>query len=545
INRVTRHADWTRVREFTVHGGSFGYRRLTADVGDAVNDAVALRVTGMYENSDTFRDAVGIERYGVNPTAAFAPGANTRVTAGYEYFHDERTTDRGIPSFGGRPLEIDRSTFFGSTSLNRARVDVHALFAGVEHVFSNGITLRNRLRYADYDKFYQNLVPEAVTLDRASVTLTGYNSGTLRRNLFNQTDLIVVRQTGRIGHTLVAGIEGGRQVTDNRRLTAFFPAAGPSARAILVPLSSPTTTQPVEFRAFGSDADNHGVATTVGLYLQDQLALSEQVEAIVGVRYDKFRVDLFDNRTGTEFTGDDDLVSPRLALVYRPARPMSLYASYTRAYLPRAGEQLASLSLSNQALDPENFRNYEVGLKWDVRPALSFTAAVFRLDHGNVVVPDPVNPGRTLLVDAERVAGLELEVAGRLRPEWSVQGGYAYQDGEITRSLSSAVVAGARLGQVPRHSFSLWNKYDVSRHWGVGLGVIARSDRFVATDNRVVLPAFARVDAAVFFQVTPQVRLHVNVENLFDEHYFWAAHNNNNIAPGSPRAARVVLTTRF
>jgi catecholate siderophore receptor len=545
INRITRQADWTRARELTVQGGSFGYRRLTADLGDGVNDAVALRVTGMYENSDTFRDAVDLERYGVNPTAAFAPTPNTRVTVGYEYFHDERTVDRGIPSLGGRPLDIDRSTFFGSTELNRARINLHALFGGVEHVFGSGLTIRNRLRYADYDKFYQNLVPEAVTPDRASVTLTGYNSATWRHNLFNQTDLIVVRQTGRIGHTLVAGIEGGRQVTDNRRLTAFFSSAGPSVRAILVPLASPTTTQPVEFRAFGNDADNHGVATTVSLYLQDQMALSAQVEAIVGVRYDQFQVDLLDNRTGTEFTGDDKLMSPRLALLYRPAPPLSLYASYTRAYLPRAGEQLVSLSLSNQALDPEIFRNYEVGLKWDVRPALSFTAAVFRLDHGNVVVPDPVNPGRTLLADAERVAGLELEVAGRIRPEWSVQGGYAYQDGEITRSLSSAVVAGARLGQVPRHSFSLWNKYDVSRQWGVGLGVIARSDRFVATDNRVVLPAFARVDAAVFFQVTPQVRLHVNVENLFDEHYFWAAHNNNNIAPGSPRAARVVLTTRF
>jgi len=81
--------------------------------------------------------------------------------------------------------------------------------------------------------------------------------------------------------------------------------------------------------------------------------------------------------------------------------------------------------------------------------------------------------------------------------------------------------------------------------WGVGLGVISRGDRFAATDNTVVLPGFTRVDAAVFATLSPRLRAHVNVENLFDERYSWAAHNNNNIAPGSPRAVRLALTTRF
>ncbi len=79
-------------------------------------------------------------------------------------------------------------------------------------------------------------------------------------------------------------------------------------------------------------------------------------------------------------------------------------------YLPRAGEQLSSLSLTNQALDPEEFRNYEVGAKWDVNPGLAFTAALYRLDRSNVVVPDPVDPTRSILVDAQRTKGLELEL---------------------------------------------------------------------------------------------------------------------------------------
>jgi catecholate siderophore receptor len=234
-----------------------------------------------------------------------------------------------------------------------------------------------------------------------------------------------------------------------------------------------------------------------------------------------------------------------VGVVVKPVAPVSVYASYSRSYLPRAGEQLSSLSLTNQALEPEVFRNVEVGAKWELGPAVSLTSAVYRLTHGNVVVRDALDPTLSHLVDAERTTGLELELAGSLSERWSLHGGYAYQDGEITRSLSATVPAGTRLAQVPRHSFSLWNRYDVTSRIGVGLGVLSKSDRFVATDNLIVMPSFVRADAALFATITRRVRAHVNVENLFDERYFWAAHNNNNIAPGSPRAVRLSLTTQF
>jgi catecholate siderophore receptor len=60
-----------------------------------------------------------------------------------------------------------------------------------------------------------------------------------------------------------------------------------------------------------------------------------------------------------------------------------------------------------------------------------------------------------------------------------------------------------------------------------------------------VLPGFTRVDGAVFFTPTPRLRIQANLENIFNESYYASAHNNNNITPGSPRALRVALTTRF
>ena len=420
INRVTRQADWTPAQEFSVQGGSWGHRRLTGDVGTAVSPRVAVRLTGMYENSETYRNDADLERYGLNPTVAFALGPRTTFRTGYEHFHDDRTTDRGVPSFQGRPLATDASTFFGNPDISRADITVNAVSSTLEHSFGSGVLLRNRLAYGDYDKYYQNVFPGPVNAAGTTVRLEGYSSGTQRQNLFNQTDVILSRQTGRLQHTLVAGVELGRQQTDNRRLTAFFDSIGPNSPFVTVPVSDPTTTLPVGFRAAGSDADNRGVATAVGVYAQDQIGLSPQLEAIVGLRYDRFQVDLRDNRAAADLRGEDSLLSPRAALVYKPRAPISFYASYALSYLPRAGEQLASLNPTNQALDPEEYRNYEVGAKWDIVPALSFTAAVYRLDRGNVVVPDPLNPGVSHLVDAQRTSGVEIDLRGRLSPRWSL-----------------------------------------------------------------------------------------------------------------------------
>ena len=75
---------------------------------------MAVRGNAIYENSDLFRRGAFVERVGVNPTASFSHGAATTITTAVEYFRDERTADRGVPSFGGRPVVGDPATFFGN-----------------------------------------------------------------------------------------------------------------------------------------------------------------------------------------------------------------------------------------------------------------------------------------------------------------------------------------------------------------------------------------------------------------------------------------------
>jgi catecholate siderophore receptor len=548
INRVSKLPQWSTVREGSLTLGSWKNRRATVDVGQAVNDSVAVRVNAMAEDSDSYRNGVNIRRAGINPTVAIRAGANTGVVLSYEHFRDDRTADRGISSFNGAPFETDASTFFGSAALSPTWARVDAFTAVIEHDLGNGATLRNRTRYADYDKFYQNIYASSVIGVRGGVQkldLGGYNNATQRTNLFNQTDLTFALNTGSIRHKLATGLEFGRQVTDNFRNTAFFTANGKESTAYEVTAANPAFNAPVTFRQAASDANNHGTATVASLYAQDQVEFTPHWQAIVGLRYDRFNVDFLNNRNAAKFDITDSKVSPRVGLVYKPVEAVSIYGSYSLAFVPRAGDQLSSLTPSNAAFDPEKFKNLELGAKWDIRPNLSATAAIYRLDRSNVVVTNPADATRSILVDGQRSKGVELGLGGNVTPQWNVMGGYAWQDAKLTAATSAAIPAGTTVPQVPTHSLSLWNRYDFTPTFGAGLGVAYRDGIFTSTSNKVRLPAFTRVDAALYYALSNQFKLQLNIENLFDKQYYASANSDTNITPGSPRALRVSLHAKF
>lgn len=545
INRVSRQAGWNPSREIVLQAGSWNDRRLTADLGSGFGPSLAGRISTVYESAGSYRNGVSLTRFGVNPTLAVNLGAATMLRVGYEHFRDERTADRGVSSFGGRPIAGSPSTFFGDPDRSTSRAEVNLTTAFVEHRFPNGSTLRTRTMYGAYDKFYQNVFPGVTNAAGTAVSLSAYNHDTERTNVFNQTDWVSIGHTGPLSHALLAGAEFGRQRTTNLRLTGYFTSLGPTVSSLFVPLDNPTTALPLEFSPGASDADNIGVATVAATYIQDQVSLTRRLQVVVGLRVDRFDVSFSNRRTQADLAATDVLLSPRVGVIIKPATPMSVYGNVSVAYLPRAGEQLGSLSLTNQALDPERFTNYEVGAKWDVSPSLAFTAAAYRLDRSNVAVPDPVDPTRSILADAQRTEGVELEVSGDVSSRWHVQGGYAYQNGRLTHTISSTALAGATLAMLPAHSLSFWNRVDLSAAWEVGLGVIHRGDSFTSLDNAVSLPAFTRADVGVFYNISRRMRAQLNVENVFDTLYYPSAHNNTNITPGSPRALRLSVVTRF
>ena len=201
-------------------------------------------------------------------------------------------------------------------------------------------------------------------------------------------------------------------------------------------------------------------------------------------------------REGTNLTGTMRCGRRGLALIAKPTADLSLYASYSRSYLPQSGDQFSSLTDVTDGLKPERFDNYEVGAKWEIMDGLLATAAVYRLDRSNTRATDPLDPARTILTGKQRTRGVELGLERSVTSRWLIAGGYSFQNAKIVSATASAR-AGAGVPLVPRHSASLWNRYEVNARLGVGLGVIARSKSYASVSNAVKLPGYARVDAAL------------------------------------------------
>ncbi len=541
INRSTKEANFRTLRELSVVGGSFGQARATIDVNEPLSTRSAVRLNALYEDAGSFRNHVELQRQGVNPTVTFLPAEPTKFTLSYEYLRDHRTADRGITSWQGRPAPVPMDLFYGNPDDSYVRATVNLVTSLIEHRIASGLEIRNRTQFGDYERGYQNYVPGAVSADQTTVALTAYNNATQRKNIFNQTDFTYRVSTGGVRHALLGGVELGRQLTDNFRNTGYF---NNTATSLAVPYANPSIATPVTFRQSASDADNHLKAEVGAIYAQDQIEFCQHWQAVAGLRFDAFSLDYFDNRTGEKLDRRDNLVSPRAGLIYKPLSSMSIYSSYSVSYLPSSGDQFSSLTTITQQVKPEKFTNYEIGAKFDLQRDVFLMAAVYQLDRTNTRSTDPNDPTRILQTGSQRSQGLEIGLTGTITKLWTTSAGYAYQDAYF-RSSTIAARAGARVAQVPKHSFSVWNKYQLTSKLGVGLGVIQRSDTFATVDNTVTVPGYTRVDAALFYNFSSRWRAQVNGENLLNKKYFLNADSNTNISPGSPLAIRVSLSTRL
>jgi catecholate siderophore receptor len=537
VNRVSKQPLFESFGGGSASVDSFGAWYVDADFNQRFALGAAGRVNAVYEELRNHRHAYSGRRFAVNPTARMLLGPNTGVSLSWEYADDERVVDRGLPSFQGRPLEGYRDTFFGIGGLNETQLKAHLLRANFEHRFAPNLTLNSRLLYADYDKHYSNAYPNsAVTLDatgRRQLQIGSYADAFQRENLFAQADLVWTGDTGGIGHTLLGGVEYGRQDGGNQRFN------GASANILLAdpPQIPALAINPAPARSTRSDVN------LLALYVQDQIAIGDHLQLIAGLRYDRFELEVADLVGSGTARRTDNLWSPRLGLVVKPIEPISLYASYSRSYLPQSGDQFNSLDVTAAALEPEQFENYEVGLKWQALPALLLSAAAYQLDRTNTRAPG-ATAGTVVLTGAQRSRGIELEAAGRIASRWQLSAGYTLQKADI-RATTSAAPAGREIAQVPRHQASLWSRYDFGTAIGAGLGLYHQSKSYASISNAVVLPAYTRVDAALYLRLADGVEAQLNVENLFDENYFPTAHNDNNITPGAQRSVRGTVRFSF
>ncbi|MEO1042064.1 MAG: TonB-dependent siderophore receptor [Pseudomonadota bacterium] len=558
LNRVTKKA--TLGERFTGYQASvdtFGGYALQIDSNIDAGDTSAFRINAMYESLDNHRDFFDGERFGVNPTAKFQFTPSTTLDLSYEYVNHERFIDRGIPTgTNGEPVEDFEDIVFGDPELNETELTAHLLRAMLQHQFSDSLKGRFSAFYGDYDKLYQNFY--ASSYDQADspdvVGLDGYIDTTDRQNLILSADLIGEFKTGDFGHTIVTGVEYIDTSNDNDRFNPiwsdslddveFFSIAHPLAirgGTGVAANGNPTTVDLTTDLNDFTEAD----IEVYSFYIQDEIEISDQLDLIVGVRYDSFEIEV-DNIASPASSGesDDTNWAPRVGLVYKPIENISFYASYSESFLPRSGEQFANIN-SDNALDADTYTNLEAGVKWDIVPGLSFTAAGFEIEEESPQTSD-ADP-ETLDVIESEITGFELQLQGQLKDWWYVSAGYSYLEGDQVNADGSD---GLRRRELPENMFSLWNSFQVTPDFGLGVGVTYQDESFITNGPnddgvRPVLPSYTRVDAAAYYDISDTLRLQVNIENLTDTLYFPNAHSTHQATVGAPLNARFTVSGRF
>ena len=557
INRVQKKArigdDFTTI---TAGGDNFGAYNTMLDVNVDAGSQNAFRLNAYFQNLENHRDFFDGEGYAVNPTWRFQPSKDTSFDLSYEYVNDERVVDRGVPSRivdngPNVPLEGYPDTFFGSPDQNFTRLEANIFRGRVEHTFSDTMRGNVTLQYADYDKLYQNLYPsDSVLVTNGTfpdVELDGYRDPTTRENLIGQANLVWDLELGGKMHTVLFGVEFGDQQTANSREDNVFADNGDDQ--LVIPFSDPLQIPEFGFTNLVRDRESDVQFTSI--YLQDQFDLTDSFKLVVGARLDEFDINVVDfieqndgDAVDGNFSRKDSEVTPRLGFIYKPADNVSVYASYSETFLPQSGDQFLTLSLDSESTRPQFFENTEVGFKWDLRPDLALTTSIFELQRESYTTIDPEDQDQLIVVEGSKTTGFEIQLTGNLTESLSISTGYSFLDGEVDLADGSGN-NGNVTRQTPENMFSLWSNYDVSERLAFGLGATYQDSFFVREDNAAEVPSYFRVDAAAFYTVSDNLRLQLNVENLFDEDYFPDAHSNDNITTGRPLNARLSAVLNF
>ncbi|WP_148288833.1 MULTISPECIES: TonB-dependent siderophore receptor [Kamptonema] len=524
INVVTKLPLSTPFYEGEVQLGNYGFARPRLDIsGPLTSDGSLLyRLNAVYEHSEGFRDFdQDIDRVLVAPVITWKISDRTDFTVLLQYSDIQQPLDFGRIAVGDRLLDTPRRRIFGEPD-DSTKIQLFTVGYDFEHRFSDNWKFRNAFRYSDRHT-EQRFASFPFTFDEATGIAERYYGGfdLDSKNYSLQTNIVGNFATGSVKHTLLAGVDLNRLDDEGigrldfglpTPLNVFDPVYGSVPRP--------------EFQNIPGFFDQKLEVNRIGVYLQDQIAVLDNLKLLAGIRYDTVEQTIgslegFFRSTDVKNTETNDAFTPRVGIVYQPIPEISLYGSYSRSFLP-----VTATSADGSLLAPEEGEGFEFGLKTELfQNRLSATLAYFDITKKNVATTDPNDSFFSIATGEQRSRGVELDLSGEILPGWNIIGGYAYTDAEVTKD--NAIEVGNRLIGVPKHSASMWTTYTIQtgelQGLGFGIGFNYVGEREGDLDNSFQLDSYFLTDAAIFYR-RDNWRFAINVKNIFNTDY----------SPGTP-----------
>jgi catecholate siderophore receptor len=540
-----RHAEG----DFTY--GAYDFKRGTIDVGTPVNDWLAFRFNGLYQEADSFRDTNFTNRWGIAPTAKITFSKDTELNIQFLHQQEDSVFDYGVPIVNGRPADVSIKQFYGFKDDHLQTYDTSVVTAALTHKFSSDFSVRNTFRYGNYKRDYRTLLLSDLTGSGANtqVTRTQALRYSPQENFYNQTDFSFQKPLFGFNNTLLFGMELG---WENYQFLSKN-STGVSPISVYQPVLTDTVGSGLAVDLSGTlNTDRETRTNTIAGYVLDQFEITPEWKLLAGARYDVFQAKQNDKlNNNNDFERTDRVWNPRAGLVWQPASWQSYYFSYGTSFNPSA--EAFTLAVNNANLKPEQNQNLEIGAKLDLFDnRLSATAALFRLEKTNARTIDPNDPTQQILSGEQQTDGFELGLAGEVLPNWNISATYAYLDAEVVKSTTTAVgtvsgltksLQGMTPVNVPENSGVVWSSYRITPEWEIGGGVFMASSRFTDTVNEASLPGYARLDATLAYH-HKHFDIQANAFNLLDKVYYESGQTRSAL-PGVPLSGQITLRLKY